>query len=126
MDILYLQVDQNIQSWSIHALGWFYLNHELKLWIKSDESDFSVLDLEFAFQFTLIEKSVCVWALMGVCFPQLRESMQAEMEEKEREAESQRKRIKELEQIQLKQEAALNTEIQARMEEEKARQELEG
>ncbi|XP_041717105.1 differentially expressed in FDCP 6-like isoform X2 [Coregonus clupeaformis] len=56
----------------------------------------------------------------------LRESMQAEMAEKEKEAEQQRKRIQELELTQHKLEAALNTEIQAHMEEEKVRLELEG
>lgn len=55
----------------------------------------------------------------------LRDSMQAEMQEKEREAEQQKKRIQELELTQRKLEAALNTEIQARLEEERARQELE-
>nr|XP_046235117.1 differentially expressed in FDCP 6 [Scatophagus argus]XP_046235118.1 differentially expressed in FDCP 6 [Scatophagus argus] len=55
----------------------------------------------------------------------LRDSMQAEMEEKEKEAEQQKKRIHELELIQQKMEAALNMEIQARLEEERARQELE-
>ncbi|XP_042153838.1 differentially expressed in FDCP 6 isoform X2 [Oncorhynchus tshawytscha] len=56
----------------------------------------------------------------------LRESMQAEMAEKEKEAEQQRKRIQELELTQQKLEAALNTEIQAHMEEERVRLELEG
>ncbi|XP_040886461.1 differentially expressed in FDCP 6 homolog [Toxotes jaculatrix] len=55
----------------------------------------------------------------------LRDSMQAEMQEKEREAEQQKKRIHELELTQQKLEAALNMEIQARLEEERARQELE-
>ncbi|XP_071761743.2 differentially expressed in FDCP 6 homolog [Centroberyx gerrardi] len=55
----------------------------------------------------------------------LRDSMQAEMEEKEREAEQQKKRIQELELTQGKLEAALNMEIQARLEEEKVRQELQ-
>ncbi|XP_010885715.1 differentially expressed in FDCP 6 homolog isoform X1 [Esox lucius] len=55
----------------------------------------------------------------------LRESMQAEMAEKEKEAEQQKRRIKELELIQHKLEAALNTEIQTRVEEEKVRLELE-
>ncbi|KAM8740768.1 differentially expressed in FDCP 6 homolog isoform 1-T4 [Acanthopagrus schlegelii] len=55
----------------------------------------------------------------------LRDSMQAEMQEKEREAEQQKKRIQELELTQRKLEAALNMEIQARLEEERARQELE-
>uniref|UniRef100_A0A674DNN4 Differentially expressed in FDCP 6-like n=1 Tax=Salmo trutta TaxID=8032 RepID=A0A674DNN4_SALTR len=55
--------------------------------------------------------------------PQLRESMQAEMAEKEKEAEQQRKRIQELELTQHKLEAALNTEIQAHMEEEREVQE---
>ncbi|XP_029350839.1 differentially expressed in FDCP 6 homolog [Echeneis naucrates] len=55
----------------------------------------------------------------------LRDSMQAEMQEKEREAEQQKKRIHELELTQLKLEAALNMEIQARLEEERARQELQ-
>lgn len=51
--------------------------------------------------------------------------MQAEMQEKAREAEQQKKRILELELIQQKLEAALNIEIQARLEEERARLELE-
>ncbi len=51
--------------------------------------------------------------------------MQAEMQEKEREAEQQKKRIQELELTQQKLEAALNMEIQAHLEEERARQELE-
>ncbi|XP_071391556.1 differentially expressed in FDCP 6 homolog [Centroberyx affinis] len=55
----------------------------------------------------------------------LRDSMQAEMEEKEREAEQQKKRIQELELTQGKLEAALNMEIQARLEEERVRQELQ-
>ncbi|XP_022605044.1 differentially expressed in FDCP 6 homolog [Seriola dumerili] len=55
----------------------------------------------------------------------LRDSMQAEMQEKEREAEQQKKRIQELELTQRKLEAALNMEIQARLEEERARQELQ-
>lgn len=55
----------------------------------------------------------------------LRESMQVEMEEKERKAEQQKKRIQELELIQHKLETALETEIQARLEEEKARLEVE-
>ncbi|KAK2859048.1 hypothetical protein Q5P01_003668 [Channa striata] len=55
----------------------------------------------------------------------LRDSMQAEMQEKERKAEQQKKRIQELELTQRKLEAALNMEIQARLEEERARQELE-
>ncbi|XP_029901943.1 differentially expressed in FDCP 6 [Myripristis murdjan] len=55
----------------------------------------------------------------------LRDSMQIEMEEKEKEAEQQKKRIQELELTQHKLEAALNMEIQARLEEERARQELE-
>ncbi|XP_061570770.1 differentially expressed in FDCP 6 [Cololabis saira] len=56
----------------------------------------------------------------------LRDSMQAEMDEKERRAELQKKKIHELELTQEKLEVALNIEIQARMEEERARQELEG
>ncbi len=63
---------------------------------------------------------VCVCVLF-----QLRDSMQAEMQEKAREAEQQKKRIQELELTQHKLEAALNMEIQARLEEERARQELE-
>ena len=63
---------------------------------------------------------------LPACVPQLRESMQAEMAEKEKEAEQQRKRIQELELTQQKLEAALNTEIQAHMEEERVRLELEG
>ncbi|XP_004083118.1 differentially expressed in FDCP 6 homolog [Oryzias latipes] len=55
----------------------------------------------------------------------LRDSMQAEMQEKERKAEQQKKRIQELEMTQQKLEAALNMEIQARLEEERARLELE-
>ncbi|XP_030296323.1 differentially expressed in FDCP 6 [Sparus aurata] len=55
----------------------------------------------------------------------LRDSMQAEMQERAREAEQQKKRIQELELTQRKLEAALNIEIQARLEEERARQELE-
>ncbi|XP_041819643.1 differentially expressed in FDCP 6 homolog [Chelmon rostratus] len=55
----------------------------------------------------------------------LRDSMQAEMQQKAREAEQQKKRIQELELTQEKLEAALNMEIQARQEEERARQELE-
>lgn len=51
--------------------------------------------------------------------------MKAEMQEKAREAEQQKRRIMELELTQQKLEAALNMEIQARLEEEKARQELE-
>lgn len=64
------------------------------------------------------------WAAVDVC-AQLRDSMQAEMQEKERKAEQQKKRIQELELTQRKLEAALNIEIQARLEEERARQELE-
>ncbi|KAL0962991.1 hypothetical protein UPYG_G00348090 [Umbra pygmaea] len=56
----------------------------------------------------------------------LRESMLAEMAEKRREAEQQRRRIQELEVIQNQLEAALNTEIQTRLEEENVRLELEG
>ncbi|XP_076014986.1 differentially expressed in FDCP 6 homolog [Genypterus blacodes] len=55
----------------------------------------------------------------------LRDSMQAEMQEKEKEAEQHKKRIQELELTQQKLEAALNMEIQARLEEERVRQELE-
>ncbi|XP_068162970.1 differentially expressed in FDCP 6 homolog [Antennarius striatus] len=55
----------------------------------------------------------------------LRDSMQEEMKEKAREAEQQKKRIQELELTQQELEAALNIEIQARLEEERARQELE-
>nr|XP_019947780.1 PREDICTED: differentially expressed in FDCP 6 homolog [Paralichthys olivaceus] len=55
----------------------------------------------------------------------LRDSMQAEMQEKEKEAEQQKRRIEELELTQQKLEAALNMEIQARLEEERVRQELE-
>lgn len=51
--------------------------------------------------------------------------MKAEMQERAKEAEQQKKRIAELELIQQKLEAALNMEIQARLEEERARQELE-
>lgn len=56
---------------------------------------------------------------------QLRDSMKAEMQERAKEAEQQKKRIAELELTQQKLEAALNMEIQARLEEERARQELE-
>lgn len=67
---------------------------------------------------------MCVF--IHVCvFSQLRDSMQAEMQERAREAEQQKKRIQELELTQRKLEAALNMEIQARLEEERARQELE-
>ncbi|XP_062238710.1 differentially expressed in FDCP 6 homolog [Platichthys flesus] len=55
----------------------------------------------------------------------LRDSMQAEMHEKEKEAEQQKRRILELELTQQKLEGALNVEIQARLEEERVRQELE-
>ncbi|XP_032445165.1 differentially expressed in FDCP 6 homolog [Xiphophorus hellerii] len=55
----------------------------------------------------------------------MRDSMQAEIQEKERKAEQQKRRIQELELTQQKLEAALNMEIQARLEEERARQELE-
>ncbi|XP_071357973.1 differentially expressed in FDCP 6 homolog isoform X2 [Trachinotus anak] len=55
----------------------------------------------------------------------LRDSMQAEMQEKEKEAEQQKKRIQELELTQQKLEAALNMEIQAQLEEERAGQELQ-
>lgn len=51
--------------------------------------------------------------------------MKAEMQERAKEAEQQKKRIAELELIQQKLEAALNMEIQARLEEERARLELE-
>lgn len=61
---------------------------------------------------------------MCVCV-QLRDSMKAEMQERAKEAEQQKKRIAELELTQQKLEAALNMEIQARLEEERARQELE-
>ncbi|CAK6950023.1 differentially expressed in FDCP 6-like [Scomber scombrus] len=55
----------------------------------------------------------------------LRDSMQAEMQERAREAEQQKKRIQELEMTQSKLEAALSMEIQARLEEERVRQELQ-
>uniref|UniRef100_M3ZGU0 Differentially expressed in FDCP 6 homolog n=1 Tax=Xiphophorus maculatus TaxID=8083 RepID=M3ZGU0_XIPMA len=55
----------------------------------------------------------------------MRDSMQAEIQEKERKAEQQKRRIQELELTQQKLEAALSMEIQARLEEERARQELE-
>uniref|UniRef100_H3D1H7 Switch-associated protein 70 n=1 Tax=Tetraodon nigroviridis TaxID=99883 RepID=H3D1H7_TETNG len=55
----------------------------------------------------------------------LRDSMKAEMQERAKEAEQQKKRIAELELTQQKLEAALNMEIQARLEEERARLELE-
>lgn len=67
---------------------------------------------------------VCVCVCTRVCF-QLRDSMKAEMQERAKEAEQQKKRIAELELTQQKLEAALNMEIQARLEEERARQELE-
>lgn len=51
--------------------------------------------------------------------------MKAEMQERAKEAEQQKKRIAELELTQQKLEAALNMEIQARLEEERVRQELE-
>lgn len=51
--------------------------------------------------------------------------MQVEMQEKTREAEQQRNRILELELTQQKLEVALDMEIQARLEEERARQEVE-
>uniref|UniRef100_A0A3B5QQL6 Differentially expressed in FDCP 6 homolog n=1 Tax=Xiphophorus maculatus TaxID=8083 RepID=A0A3B5QQL6_XIPMA len=54
----------------------------------------------------------------------MRDSMQAEIQEKERKAEQQKRRIQELELTQQKLEAALSMEIQARLEEERARQEL--
>lgn len=56
---------------------------------------------------------------------QLRDSMKAEMQKRAKEAEQQKKRIADLELTQQKLEAALNMEIQARLEEERARQELE-
>lgn len=68
------------------------------------------------------EMTLCVIVCV---FSQLRNSMQAEMQEKTREAEKQRKRIMELELTQQKLESALNMEIQARLEEERARQEVE-
>lgn len=55
----------------------------------------------------------------------MRDSMQAEIQEKERRSEQQKRRIQELELTQQKLEAALNMEIQARLEEERARLELE-
>uniref|UniRef100_A0A672ZNF4 Differentially expressed in FDCP 6-like n=1 Tax=Sphaeramia orbicularis TaxID=375764 RepID=A0A672ZNF4_9TELE len=55
----------------------------------------------------------------------LRDTMQAEMQEKDREAEQQKRRIQELELTQEKLEAALNLEIQARLEEERAKQDLQ-
>ncbi|CAG5927471.1 unnamed protein product [Menidia menidia] len=55
----------------------------------------------------------------------LRDSLQAEMQEKEKMAEKQKKKIQELEVTQQKLEAALEMEIQARLEEERARQEVE-
>ncbi|XP_056132559.1 differentially expressed in FDCP 6 [Lampris incognitus] len=55
----------------------------------------------------------------------LRERMKAEMEVKEREAEQQKRRIQELEMTQMKLEVALNMEIQAHLEEERAKLELE-
>lgn len=51
--------------------------------------------------------------------------MKAEMQERAKEAEQQKKRIAELELTQQKLEAALKMEIQARLEEGRARQELE-
>ncbi|KAJ8269171.1 hypothetical protein COCON_G00117780 [Conger conger] len=55
----------------------------------------------------------------------LRVSMEMEMAQKEKEAEQQRRRIEELEITQRKLETALNNEIQAHLEEEKARMEQE-
>ncbi|XP_076730034.1 uncharacterized protein LOC143412618 [Maylandia zebra] len=55
----------------------------------------------------------------------IKDSMQAEMQVKEKEAEQQKKRIRELELTQQQLEVALNMEIQARLEEERARLELE-
>uniref|UniRef100_A0A8C6UG59 DEF6 guanine nucleotide exchange factor c n=1 Tax=Neogobius melanostomus TaxID=47308 RepID=A0A8C6UG59_9GOBI len=56
----------------------------------------------------------------------VRDGLQAEMQEKEKETEQQKKRIEELELTQRQLEAALNMEIHARLEEERVRQELEG
>ncbi|KAM7367200.1 hypothetical protein PAMP_015118 [Pampus punctatissimus] len=55
----------------------------------------------------------------------LRDSMKMEMQQRAKEAEQQKKRIEELELTQCQLEAALNMEIQTRLEEERARQELE-
>ncbi|KAM8883785.1 differentially expressed in FDCP 6 homolog [Synchiropus picturatus] len=55
----------------------------------------------------------------------MRDSMQAEMQQKVKEAEQQKKRIQELEMTQRQLETALNMEIQARTEEERARLELQ-
>lgn len=56
---------------------------------------------------------------------QARENMEATLAKMEREVQQQRKRIQELELMQQKLEEALNTQIQARLEEEKIRHELE-
>uniref|UniRef100_A0A3P9QJQ1 Differentially expressed in FDCP 6 homolog n=1 Tax=Poecilia reticulata TaxID=8081 RepID=A0A3P9QJQ1_POERE len=71
---------------------------------------------------TVVKAPVC--CSVSACV-QMRDSMQAEIQEKERKAEQQKRRIQELELTQQKLEAALNMEIQARLEEERARQELE-
>lgn len=54
-----------------------------------------------------------------------RENMVAELAKVEREVQQQKKRIQELELTQKKLEEALNTQIQARLEDEKVRHELE-
>lgn len=54
-----------------------------------------------------------------------RENMKATLAKMEREVQQQKKRVQELELTQQKLEVALNTQIQARLEEEKVRHELE-
>lgn len=56
---------------------------------------------------------------------QARENIEATLAKMEREVQQQKKRIQELELMQQKLEEALNTQVQARLEEEKVRQELE-
>lgn len=56
---------------------------------------------------------------------QARENMKAALAKMEREVQQQKKRLQELELMQQKLEEALNTQIQARLEEEKVRHELE-
>lgn len=56
---------------------------------------------------------------------QAKEDMEAALAKMEREMQQQKKRLQELELMQQKLEEALNTQIQARLEEEKVRHELE-
>lgn len=56
---------------------------------------------------------------------QARENIEATLAKMEREVQQQKKKIQELELMQQKLEEALNTQVQARLEEEKVRQELE-